>query len=55
MVSEEIKLTRIRRPWYSNSTAISFYTEGEGSVTYSDVVVHEGNITAFPERRKPIS
>lgn len=43
------------RPWYSNSTAISFYADGAGSVTYSDVSIHEGNITAFPERSKQIS
>lgn len=38
------------KPWYSDSTNISFFAEGTGSVEFSDVTIHEGLYDAFPNR-----
>ncbi|KAF7593853.1 hypothetical protein BBP40_010663 [Aspergillus hancockii] len=38
------------RTWYANSTDISFFHNGEGAVTFSDIRVSDGLYVAFPQR-----
>ncbi|KAL1855302.1 hypothetical protein Daus18300_011119 [Diaporthe australafricana] len=48
--NERFALSTWIKPWYSNSTGISFFAEGTGSVEFSDVIIHEGLYDAFPNR-----
>ncbi|KAK7049398.1 hypothetical protein VNI00_005999 [Paramarasmius palmivorus] len=43
-------LSTLVLPWYDASKGISFYAEGEGTVTFSNVTVYEGLVDAWPER-----
>lgn len=38
------------KPWYSASNNISFFSEGTGSVEFSEITIHEGLYDAFPHR-----
>ncbi|CAG8250260.1 unnamed protein product [Penicillium salamii] len=39
------------RSWYSNSTGISFFHNGVGEATFSNVTIFEGLYDAWPERK----
>ncbi|KAG8163132.1 hypothetical protein KVR01_007610 [Diaporthe batatas] len=49
--NERFGLASQIKPWYANSTNISFLHDGEGKATFSDVTIHEGLIDAFPNRK----
>ncbi|RAQ76932.1 hypothetical protein COH20_007585 [Aspergillus flavus] len=40
------------RTWYANSTEISFFHNGEGEVTFSDISVSDGLYDAYPDRAR---
>ncbi|KAB8267740.1 ferric reductase like transmembrane component-domain-containing protein [Aspergillus minisclerotigenes] len=40
------------RTWYANSTEISFFHNGEGEVTFSDIGVSDGLYDAYPDRAR---
>lgn len=48
--NERFALSTWIKPWYSASTNISFFSEGTGSVQFSEITIHEGLYDAFPNR-----
>ncbi|KAL4787745.1 glycosyl hydrolase [Aspergillus varians] len=38
------------RPWYSNSTGIRFFHNGEGNVRFDNIVLYDGLYDAYPDR-----
>ncbi|KAB8230171.1 glycoside hydrolase family 32 protein [Aspergillus alliaceus] len=40
------------RTWYANSTGISFFHNGVGEVSFSDISVSDGLYNAYPERTR---
>jgi beta-fructofuranosidase len=38
------------RPWYTNSTEIRFFHNGEGEVSFDNIAVHDGLYDAYPDR-----
>ncbi|KAJ1706520.1 hypothetical protein NYO67_11312 [Aspergillus flavus] len=45
-------LSNWARTWYANSTEISFFHNGEGEVTFSDISVSDGLYDAYPDRAR---
>ncbi|KAK6071530.1 hypothetical protein SCUP234_09641 [Seiridium cupressi] len=46
----QFALSTWARSWYSNSTGIRFFSEGDDAIVFKDIIVHEGLYEAWPER-----
>ncbi|RMJ10008.1 hypothetical protein CDV36_010361 [Fusarium kuroshium] len=50
--NDRFSLSTWARSWYSDSTEIRFFHDGEGEVTFGDVSIYEGLFDAWPERKR---
>ncbi|KAK9795992.1 putative Glycosyl hydrolase [Seiridium cardinale] len=48
--NDRFALSTWARSWYSNSTEIRFFYEGDDEVIFKDIIVQEGLYEAWPER-----